>query len=183
MIKPWKVERSEPVADCLIFKIRKDFTVNPRTGKLHEMFVMENPNWVNIVPLTPDEQVVMVEQWRHGTQTIHLETPGGLIDEGEGLEACARRELREETGYEAEAIVSLGKVHPNPSFQNNVQHYVLATNCRKVAEPTPEAAEDLAVRLVPLREIPSFIRSGKITHALVIEAFYWLELCRWKRHA
>jgi len=60
---------------------------------------------------------------------------------------------------------------------------VLATNCRKVAEPTPEAAEDLAVRLVPLREIPSFIRSGKITHALVIEAFYWLELCRGKRHA
>ncbi len=178
MVEAWRVESSEQIADCRIFKVRKDITVNPRTGRALDMYVLENPNWLNIVPLTADEQVVMVEQWRHGTRSVHLETPGGLIDEGESIEQCARRELLEETGYDAAEIVPLGKVDPNPAIQSNVQHYVLATGCRKVAEPSLDDAEDINVRLVPLVDIPSLIQSGKITHGIVIGAFYWLDLHR-----
>lgn len=178
MARPWRVESSEQIADCRIFKVRKDTTVNPRTGRAHDMYVLENPNWLNIVPLTPDEQVVMVEQWRHGTRSVHLETPGGLIDDGESVEQGARRELLEETGYEPAAVIPLGKVHPNPAIQSNVQHYVLATGCRKVAEPSLDDAEDIRVRLVPLTDVPSLIRSGRITHGIVIGAFYWLDLYR-----
>lgn len=177
-IKPWHVQQSEEIADCRIFKVRKDVTVNPRTGKPHDMYVLENPDWVNIIPLTPDEQVVMIEQWRHGTRSVHLETPGGLVDKGESPEKCARRELLEETGYEAGEIAHLGTVHPNPAFQNNLQHYVLATGCRKVGEPTFDHAEDITVRLVPLADVPELIRTGKITHGIVIGAFYWLDLHR-----
>jgi ADP-ribose pyrophosphatase len=178
VVKPWKITRSEPVLDCRIFKIRKDITVNPRTGQAHEMFVMENPDWVNIIPLTPDEYVIMAEQWRHGTQSVHLETPGGLIDPKESAEACARRELLEETGYEAGDIRVLATVHPNPAFQNNLQYYVLATNCRRVGEPKPDHAEDIAVRLVPLADIPRMIKSGEITHGIVIGAFYFFDCYR-----
>src|ERR1041385_7841219 len=128
------------------------------------MFELEHPNWVNVVPLTSDDQVIMVEQWRHGTRSVHLETPGGLMDANESSEHCARRELLEETGYEAGELIPLGTVHPNPAFQNNLQHYVLATNCRKVREPDLDHAEDIAVRLVPLPDIPGMIRAGKITH-------------------
>jgi len=145
------------------------------------MFVLEQPNWVNIIPLTPDEQVVMIEQWRHGTRSVHLETPGGLMDEGESREQCARRELLEETGYEAGQIVHLGTVHPNPAIQDNLQHYELATNCRKVSEPELDHAEDITVRLVPLPEVTRLIETGKITHGIVIGGFYWLNLCRKKR--
>ena len=177
-IKHWQVQRSEEVADCRIFKVRKDVTVNPRTGKAHDMYVLEQPNWVNVIPLTGDENVVMIEQWRHGTRSVHLETPGGLMDDDEPPEKCARRELLEETGYEAKKILHLGTVHPNPAIQTNRQHYVLATNCRKVAEPSLDHAEDIAVRLVPLAEVPALIRTGRITHGIVIGGFYWLNLYR-----
>ena len=146
------------------------------------MFVLEQPNWVNIIPLTPDEQVIMIEQWRHGTRSVHLETPGGLMDEGESPEVCARRELLEETGYEAGQIVHLGTVHPNPSIQDNLQHYELATNCRKMSEPKLDHAEDITVRLVPLADVAGLIETGKITHGIVIGGFYWLNLYR-QKHA
>ena len=181
VVQPWQITSSEQVLDCRIFKVRKDVTINPRTGRPHDMFVVESPNWVNIIPLTPDDQVVMVEQWRHGTRSIHLETPGGLMDVGETPEQCARRELLEETGHEAGEVLRLGTVHPNPAIQSNLQHYVLATNCRRVAELRLDHTEDIAVRLVPLAEVPDMIRTGKITHSVVVGGFYWLELHRRKR--
>jgi 8-oxo-dGTP pyrophosphatase MutT (NUDIX family) len=178
--QPWQIQSSEIIADCRIFKVRKDLTVNPRTGQPHDMFVLEQPNWVNIIPLTPDEQVVMVEQWRHGTRSVQLETPGGLMDDGETPEQCARRELLEETGYDADSIVRLGVVDPNPAIQSNLQYYILAKDCRKVAGPKLDSAEDITVKLVPLATIPEMIETGKITHGIVIGGFYWLKLYRQK---
>jgi 8-oxo-dGTP pyrophosphatase MutT (NUDIX family) len=181
VVRPWQITQSKTVVDCRVFKVRKDVVVNPRTGQPHDMFVTEHPNWVNVIPLTPDEQVVMVEQWRHGTRSVHLETPGGLMEASETPEQCARRELLEETGYEAGEVVRLGTVHPNPAIQNNLQHYVLATNCRHVAAPSLDNAEDIMVRIVPLADVPDMILTGKITHGIVIGGFYWLELHRRKR--
>ena len=178
MIQPWPIQKSELVIDCRIFKVRKIVTTNPRTGQPHDMYVAEHPNWVNVIPLTPDDQVVLIEQWRHGTRTLELETPGGMMEPGELPEASARRELLEETGYAAERWVHLGTVHPNPAIQDNLQHYLLATGCRRQADLDLDHAEDIAVRLVPLAEIPSLIRSGQITHGIVIGAFYWLDLYR-----
>lgn len=178
MIRPWKVTGSELMLDGRVFKVRKDVTINPRTGQTHDMFVLDQPNWVNVIPLTPDEHVVMVEQWRHGSRTVELETPGGLMDNGETPKLCGRRELLEETGYEPGQIIHLGTVKPNPAIQSNLQYYILATGCRKVAGLNLDHAEDIAVRLVPLAEVPELIRTGKITHSIVIGAFYWLDLYR-----
>ena len=178
--QPWRIQSSEILADCRIFKVRKDVTVSPRTGQPHEMFVLEQSNWVNVIPLTPDEQVIMVEQWRHGTRSVHLETPGGLMDDGETPEQSARRELLEETGYEAGEIIKLGTVHPNPAIQTNLQHYLLAKDCRKTAELKLDHAEDINVKLVPLADVPRMIETGGITHGIVIGGFYWLDLYRQK---
>jgi 8-oxo-dGTP pyrophosphatase MutT (NUDIX family) len=174
-ILPWKIVRTEPCADYRIFKVRKDITVSPRTAQAHDMFIIESADYVNIIPLTPQNEVVLVEQFRHGTKEIALETPGGLAElAGESHLECARRELLEETGYAAAELLTIGEVRPNPAVQSNRMFYVLARDCRKVAEPAPDHAEDIAVHLVPLTEIPRLIRGRRISHALVVTAFYFL---------
>ncbi len=174
MIQPWPRQRSEPVADCRIFKVRRDTVTSPRTGKSHEMFVLDQPDWVNVIPLTDDKHIVMIEQWRHGSRSVHLETPGGLMEKGESPAACAQRELLEETGYVAGDLTLLGTTHPNPALQSNRQHHVLARPCRRVGPPPPDPAEDIQVRLIPVADLPGLVRAGQITHGIVIAGFYFL---------
>ena len=81
--------------------------------------VLDCPDWVNIIPLTDDGQVVLIRQFRHGTQSVTLEVPGGVVEADESPEAAAVRELAEETGYVPERVKSLGFVSPNPAIQGN----------------------------------------------------------------
>jgi 8-oxo-dGTP pyrophosphatase MutT (NUDIX family) len=98
-----------------------------------------------------------------------------MVDEGEEAVQAAVRELREETGYEAEEWHHIGTVDPNPAFLNNHCYTFLALNARCVSEPQFDGAEDIAVEEVPITDIPHLIQSGQITHAIVIAAFYHYE--------
>ena len=80
MIKPWKKISSQPVGDFRIFTIRSDQAISPRTQRVHDFYVIDCVNWVNVIALTPDRQLVMIEQYRHGSTTIELEIPGGMMD-------------------------------------------------------------------------------------------------------
>jgi 8-oxo-dGTP pyrophosphatase MutT (NUDIX family) len=114
----------------------------------------------------------MVQQYRHGTRSVTLEIPGGLIDPNDSPEEAARRELLEETGYRGESLISLGAVHPNPAIQNNLCHTFLARNVYRASKQNQDEREDIEVVVMPLLEIPRLIREGTITHSLVIVAFY-----------
>jgi 8-oxo-dGTP pyrophosphatase MutT (NUDIX family) len=87
--------------------------------------------------------------------------------------AAAAREMREETGYEAERLVPLGVVHPNPAIQGNRCHTFLAENAFRVGDLRPDETEDIRVVLHPVREVPGLLREGRITHALVVAGLYW----------
>ena len=173
VIKPWPYLRSKPSQSFRVFSIRTDTVISPRTGNEHDFYVIESMDWVNIIPLTVDHQVVMVRQYRHGSRDVTLEIPGGLVDPGETPETAAARELLEETGYRAEEVVKIGAANPNPAIFNNRCYTFLARNVTKVREPMPDQTEDIETALIPLSDIPEFIRTGKIDHAIVVAAFCW----------
>jgi ADP-ribose pyrophosphatase len=197
MPEPWPLIRSKPEKSYRVFSVRTDTARSPRTGKEHDFYVIESVDWVGIIPLTPDSQVVMVRQYRHGTRQISLEIPGGLVNPKDTPLDTARKELLEETGYQAEEITLIGTAHPQPAVLNNRNFTFLATNVQKTAALDPstvlrpfdfaqdrrgsgqgsgqclDEGEDIEVVLVPLSEIPRLIREGEITNAMVILAFYW----------
>jgi len=178
-IRPWEKLGSRPVGDFRIFTIRADRRRSPRTLQPHEFFVIDCVNWVNVIALTPDEQVVMVEQYRHGSETVELEIPGGMMDAHDGSpEAAAQRELREETGYTGEKARIIGQVFPNPAIMSNVCFTVLIENCQCVHPVEFDHGEDLATRLVPAAELPGLVASGAIRHSLVAVAIYHFDLLK-----
>lgn len=177
----WARVESEPVADCRVFRVRRDVSASPRDARRHDFYVIEAPDWINIIPLTDDGRVVMIEQYRHGTEEVTLEIPGGMVDEGERPLETAVREMLEETGYAAHETVPLGSLRPNPAIQNNSIHTFLALGAHFKSAPVFEGTEYTVVRLVPLAEVDGLIVRGEITHSLVVAGFQLFALWRSRR--
>ena len=173
----WQRLAAELVYECRVFTLRRERSRFERDAVEYEFHVLEAPDWVNIVPLTSADEVVMVRQWRHGIAAPTLEVPGGMIDpEDASPLVAARREMVEESGFDSERVEPLGVIHPNPAIQRNRCHSFVAHDVVRRYVPVFDRTEETEVVLVPLAEIPARIRSGEITHALVVVAFHWLAL-------
>ena len=172
MIHPWPVVHSS-TKSYRIFNLRTDRAVSPRTGQDHDFYILESAPWVNIIPITPEEKVVFIRQYRHGIQDTTLEVPGGLVEPFDDPKSAALRELREETGYAGRDIHFLGKVHPNPAIQDNECHSFVVWNVEQTALQDLDAKEDIETILYPLSSVPQMIHSGQITHSLVLCAFFF----------
>ena len=170
--KTWKLISSDRKGSFRIFDLRIDRAYSPRTDKVYDFYILETTPWVNVIPLTPQNEVILIRQYRHGTQEVTLEIPGGIVEPNDSPEAAARRELLEETGYEASQMVPLGFVHPNPAFLNNRCYTFLAKDVLQVGKQAQDEKEDIEVVVRPLDHIPRIIQKGEITHALVLAAFY-----------
>lgn len=176
-IRKWEKLESRVVSDHRIFKIREDRTTNPRTGSEHNMVVLQCPDWVNIIALTPERDVVFVEQFRQGSETVELEIPGGMMDPGEtDPVATALRELREETGYTGDNARVIGQCLANPAIMNNRVFTILVENCRCTHAVEWDAGEDLITRLIPAAEIPDLIKQGRINHSIIVAALHYFVL-------
>ncbi len=172
----WKAVSAEAVQDCAVFRVSRTLARSPSTGQVHPFFRIDAEAWVNVVPITADDEVVLVRQYRHGSCELTLEIPGGIVDPGESPHDAAVRELLEETGYEPSAVLPAGSLNPNPALFGNRVHTFVARGCRRVAEVKNSAMEETHVELVPLSEIRAQVREGHIDHALVVAALYRFEL-------
>jgi 8-oxo-dGTP pyrophosphatase MutT (NUDIX family) len=178
-IRKWTVLEREELLSCRVFSVHRRRSRSESTGRTDDFFVLESPDWVNVIALTRGGEVVLVEQYRHGTDVVTLELPGGMIDPGDGGPVPAGvRELREETGFTGVRPRLIGTVHPNPSIQTNLCHTLLLEEAERTSETSFDPNEELATRIIPLVDIPDLVRSGAIVHSLVVAAFHHLELRR-----
>src|SRR5579884_4227798 len=178
-LRPWRRLRREPVGAYRVFDVQRVELEDAGGGARGDAFTIGCRDWCNVVAVTPDDHVVFVWQYRFGTDALSLEIPVGVVDSGESPEDAVRRELREETGYEADALHPLLVVEPNPALQGN-RCFTFVAHGVRLAGPTHfDAQEELETALVPRARIGDVLDGGQVTHALVqgaLEAF-------WRGHA
>lgn len=140
-----------------------------------EFIVIAAPDWVNVVALTADHQLVLVRQFRYGIDEFSLEVPGGVMERGEDPVAAGLRELREETGFAGASARLLGSVRPNPAIQANRCHIVLVEGAVKAHELEWDADEEIEVTAQPVEAVLALAHSGGIVHALALNALMLFE--------
>jgi ADP-ribose pyrophosphatase len=168
--RSWITLTTEILGTYPIFELSRSLQRSPLSGREHQFLRLDCPDWVNVIALTDDGQMVLVEQYRHGTDEMTLEIPGGAVDPGESPATSAARELEEETGYLATEIIEIGRVDPNPAFLSNRCWTYLALGCRADGEMHLDPSEEIEVSLAPIKDFARLIDEGAITHSLVIAA-------------
>jgi len=171
-IKPWKLLESKPTIESRWFPVRQDTCELPNGAIIDDYFVVDEPDWINILAVTSDNKVVLVKQYRHGIQDVVLEIVAGVVDKevNNGVEAArsaAFRELREETGYQVDDkdLVYLGWRSPNSARYTNKLYMFLATNLKNQNSQSLDATEDIEVVKMPMYEFITMVFSDKLPHA------------------
>ncbi len=183
--QPWKVLDSEIVFDHPWYKLRQDRVQLPNGRIIDDYVVEEKKDIVFIFPVTADHKVVLVNQYKHGCREFLLEIPGGVFDPAhEQPEAAAKRELMEETGFRAEALIPLGMVYDDPSKDTSKTYLYLAENVEKTGEQQLDITEDIEIILADIREIYPKIINGEIRVCNSISGiFYALDHLGYIQHS
>lgn len=168
----WTRLASRILLDRWWLRLRVDHVRLPSGAEMEEFHVAEYPDWALVLALTDAGEAVLVEQYRYGIDRTALEFAAGVITPGEDPLVAAKRELREETGYEATHWLSLGRLAVEPSRHTNYGHLFIARGAYPAAEPTLDATEDLTVRLVPAASLPELVRTERIVHGIHAAAIY-----------
>lgn len=166
----WNFISKTKILSCSIFDIFSEqfqHSVDHRSG---EFFILEQVDWVQVIALDVNGNLILVQQFRFGSRDFSLEVPGGLVDGDENFLDAAKRELLEETGYSGDDPVLLKTILPNPAFQRNKLHIVLIKNCRKVAEQNLDPNEEIVIEIVTIGECKQKIRAGEINHGITLVA-------------
>ena len=171
-IKEWKVLESEYLVRRPWLTARRDRLELPDGRIIPEYYVLEYPDWVNVIAITKDGQFIMERQYRHAARKISLELPCGVMEEGETPLEAAQRELLEETGFGGGQWKKLMELSPNPSAMSNTTHCFLAIGVEKIAEQHLDETEELSVLFMTKEEVKRMLNENQICQALMVAPLY-----------
>lgn len=153
-----------------IFSMREYLCRSPKDGLGKKFIVLDGPDWVQILAVTPDKRALVVRQFRQGIREVTVELPGGVVEKGQTPLEAAQRELEEETGYQAEQWSCLASFRPNPAIQKNTTHLFLAQGARLLGPTNFDENEDLELEEIPLEQLRDLVLGGKMDHAIMAAA-------------
>ncbi len=166
----WDELGSERLARCRIFDVVSKRFKHPSRKTESDFYVISSRDWVNVIPITSNFEMVLVNQFRFGVKETSWEIPGGVMDPGEDPVVAGLRELQEETGFTSERARLLGSVRPNPAIQDNACHIVLAEQAIKTAALKWDEHEEIETKTVPVDRVFEMAQTGEIFHSLVLNA-------------
>jgi len=171
------IDSTEVVAEGRVFRYERLGVTLP-DGRKSARDVVRLPGGSVVVAIDQEGYIYLVTQYRAAFGRVTLELPAGRLEPKEAPEECARRELLEETGYAGDPPVCIGGIlHPNPALLTMSVTTVVIRNARRVAEPQPDAGEELTIVRVPAIEVPAMIRDGRIDHAVCVAGLLmWLAM-------
>lgn len=166
----WDIVEDKKLLETPIFSLYQRELIPHKKKEPASFYVLDAPDWINVIALTQDRKVVLVEQYRAGIDESSLEIPGGMVDEGELPMESAKRELLEETGYQSKKWTKLGQTSANAAILDNYTHIYLAEDCVKVDEQNLEGNEDIAVHILELDYFLELVKNSTVHHSIVVAA-------------
>jgi 8-oxo-dGTP pyrophosphatase MutT (NUDIX family) len=170
----WQVIQDDIHADCRIFEVHKRKMLRESDQKEGEFYVIETNDWVNVLAMTQEQEIILVRQFRYGTEQYSLEPPGGVIERGEDPIVAGQRELLEETGYSGKNPKIIGKVFANSAIMSNRCHFLFLTDVEKSAEVSFDPHEELETVKVSIDKLKDLVQSGQISHSIGVNAVFHL---------
>ena len=164
----WTVLKSEYLIQRPWLTARRDEVKLPDGRIIPEYYVLEYPDWVNVIAITRDGSFVMERQYRHAAGRTNFELPCGVMEAGETPLEAAKRELQEETGYGNGEWKELMVLSANPTTMTNITHCFLATNVEKISNQRLDATEDLSVHLLSRQEIVNLLQRNDMIQSLMV---------------
>lgn len=145
--------------------VRSDVVILPDGATLSPFHTIECADWVHTIAVDHAQNVILLEQYRHGAKRVLFEFPGGIVDDGEIVEGAARRELLEETGYAGDSWHYLGTVFPASARFTNQSHAFLALGVEEIQLPIASEGEAHHVCKIPWKDFTNSLRSGRLDFA------------------
>ncbi|GAB3642780.1 NUDIX hydrolase [Spirosoma arcticum] len=169
--QPWQVEDSTYLIRSKWLTVRQDAVRLPNGGFMSDYYVFEYPNWVNVVAVTTDDQLILVRQYRHGSAEVGYELCAGTVDPADGtsetgLLLAAQRELLEETGYGGGHWQPFMTNSANTGTHTNLNHTFLATDVEWQQPQMLDDTEDITVHLVSPEQALAIVNSGQMVQAM-----------------
>lgn len=173
----WEIVNDRLLNACRVWDLRERRYRHPNTGKEGDFYYLDSRDWVIVVARTLAGELVLIRQFRWGSDELSWELPGGIIDAGEDVVTAGLRELQEETGYAAKSGRLIGHARPNPAILNNFCHIVLAEEVELSVSGTDwDEHEEIEVRALPETTVMQWARECRIGHALALNALLFYQL-------